>query len=880
MLQHSKEKCNNWSCTVCGQVFSNPGLLLSHSSAHETAIACQICDKSFLSQNALQIHLKTHFGEAKKVFKCNICSLECPSLSRLQAHRRCHTGERPYTCGQCHRKFKRRQAVKKHIQVVHNSASLQYHKCSHCPKMFNSSGNLVRHYLRVHCQVRRFICGVCGSRFSQNQDLRRHFKVSHEIEMPNINGSDRKALREIYVIPDIDDLSETNPHAIKIRAIVAEEKAKFNRLSELLANRMIDKEDPSTESMKELIQSFSNKGGEETVGVLEKSTDDYDVGKKGQKSSCSELAGGSPAEHYDFRKPDISHSSEDKLYLCEYCNRNFPGENEYMEHIAERSKSYMCKQCSSVFCDQIHLNDHMSSEHNILQSNIAVNDLSSGNYLKHIHNLNDVQIIHSMSNVSNELQDPANLISNNDIDSSKSGLSLPSSGDLSNISTTLNINGIILQNVIIQSTPTVLQSVPLGFQNQEIVNTTQMTPVVTFSSPAVTPIDNHSFLNVNDHSLSVSTCMDSTNSVIDPETIFDKANQKILVPAVNYTVDEVKHNGRGENIQNMTGGKELKIITNKYPDLNDVKINESKETKKINCKHCGEKFHSSSSLNRHKKSHSASKEFGCPDCAKRFSERFNLKTHMMTHTGERPYQCEDCGKQLRYRKDVLDHKRMHLGERPFECEECGRKFIRQRELNRHKVIHSGEKKYECPICGKMFGRLDQLRNGHLLTHSDSNSCPKHICSICNKSFKLKSQLKQHKTLHTGLKPYKCELCEKSFALGVYLKAHMQCHKKRDTYVQCPKCPRRFTSEATLQVHDRTFHSRLKKGSKTSEIVKKESHKIGDDTNLPNENIGIQRQLDKDIEIHDVDLSMLDANNCNAVIFLQMVPEELSFDVDS
>lgn len=51
----------------------------------------------------------------------------------------------------------------------------------------------------------------------------------------------------------------------------------------------------------------------------------------------------------------------------------------------------------------------------------------------------------------------------------------------------------------------------------------------------------------------------------------------------------------------------------------------------------------------------------------------------------------------------------------------------------------------------------------------------------------------------GQKNHHCPICDKAFALDVYLKSHLKTHKKQDGYIQCPKCPRRFASEETLQV---------------------------------------------------------------------------------
>jgi len=104
---------------------------------------------------------------------------------------------------------------------------------------------------------------------------------------------------------------------------------------------------------------------------------------------------------------------------------------------------------------------------------------------------------------------------------------------------------------------------------------------------------------------------------------------------------------------------------------------------------------------------------------------------------------------------------------------CGKTFKFKSEMKRHLTIHSNERPFVCsfPDCGKTFKRADALSN-HFRIHSRSTpfNCP---VPECMSQFTTKSALRYHLLKHTGDKIFKCDYpgCNKAFITYAQLKQH-------------------------------------------------------------------------------------------------------------
>ncbi|XP_069700026.1 zinc finger protein 26-like [Periplaneta americana] len=774
MLLHGQDK-SGLECGVCDQVFLRPKFLLRHVAEHESSNECHVCHKRFIRRRQLKHHLSTHSqAAARKKFKCSLCDVSCQGVAGLREHLRIHTGERPYSCSQCDMKFKRLQALKKHMNTVHQGPGAASHSCTSCSMVFNNRGNLLRHFLRIHRGLRRFICGLCGARYGQNQDLRRHLRAKHQVDMPVISCMDKKSVNEIYVLPPIDKIPESHPHAEKINKLINEEKNKLKDLDEVFR-----KNEQPTKQLSQPPQS------------PDKVTADKPPESSSAADTLSPQSDSTPQVIMQEAKPEGNSAN---LHTCKQCHRllgNDRGSQAECEKCVSVSEKvvtlYRCGVCLADFLDKDTLAGHIDERHKLPAEPVTVCP-------------------------------PGNLL---------------------------------MRNVMLQQHPT-MQPLPFGFASQNLL--VNSAPVFTFQSPDVpamlTSTPQTSAVATLDTNLPIPS---TASDVFASQAVTTPLVPKVPIPRLN-SIDTVAVSKTPSEEKTEVGPVEKK------PENDHV------------CKQCGVKFTNNARLERHFKIHVGVRPFGCAQCGKHFAEKHNLKVHMRTHTGERPYTCTECGKQMRYQKDFADHKKQHLGVKPFECLECGQRFLRQRELVRHKTKHSGVKKYKCPICDKAFARLDQLKLVHMRRHISDPSPAPHACPTCQKRFKIKAKLEQHQILHSGQKNHHCPRCDKTFALDVYLRSHLKTHKKQDAYVQCPKCPRRFASKETLQVHDEKFHARIKKKQKAGTKKKRSKSNELPDTTL----------LEPEIDIADISLleegdDPLGDDKCNTVIYLQMVSD---LDLDS
>lgn len=168
-----------------------------------------------------------------------------------------------------------------------------------------------------------------------------------------------------------------------------------------------------------------------------------------------------------------------------------------------------------------------------------------------------------------------------------------------------------------------------------------------------------------------------------------------------------------------------------------------KAHKEYACPKCQKKFKLKDHLINHTRSNSCKQRFACEFCKKTFDDDNQLKCHIITHDETRNYICGVCKKAFRYRHVLVIHSNVcHPDKKPYVCDVCNEPFPNKSKLKVHIKEHKKEFDYICDDCKKGFSNEKAFK-----IHSCKTDEKPHVCSICLKTFKVKSSLTRHSLQH-------------------------------------------------------------------------------------------------------------------------------------
>lgn len=209
------------------------------------------------------------------------------------------------------------------------------------------------------------------------------------------------------------------------------------------------------------------------------------------------------------------------------------------------------------------------------------------------------------------------------------------------------------------------------------------------------------------------------------------------------------------------------------------------ELLRFNCPLCKETFSSNLKLTEHKKTDHTE----CPECKKVFSSYSSMRIHL---------------NKEHFRLLTVEPKKprkSQLGATSTICCYCKKDFLSWTTLNEHK--RADHKK--CIECQREFSNYHSMQVHYKRVHNKKpkvESNETHPCKLCDKVFKLKSNIRKHiRSFHNNERLYNCDVCEKSFFEIGTLKSHQVTHLDERPFIcDFENCGKTFKSNENLKCH--------------------------------------------------------------------------------
>ena len=165
---YTPKRIRNYYCPKCDKCFHKCSLLNDHFKTTHTTMRCKVCKMEFNTPNALTRHSYVH-KDCK--FECDVCEKRFPFKKDRDSHIISHRKLRTQCCihPNCGRKFFRKGDLVKHV-LTH---SKKVWSCELCDYKNSDRRNLKAH-MRVHSNLRPYLCSNCAKLFKYHAQLSRH----------------------------------------------------------------------------------------------------------------------------------------------------------------------------------------------------------------------------------------------------------------------------------------------------------------------------------------------------------------------------------------------------------------------------------------------------------------------------------------------------------------------------------------------------------------------------------------------------------------------------------------------------------------------------------------------------------------------------------
>lgn len=152
----------------------------------ERKYACRLCNRLYVNPKSLEKHVLLHGPEGKLLHKCSCCPRHFETPEDVRRHQIDDHGGY-LQCQICAKVFRKHCMLKKHMKLVHEGIQTRnkYHYvCPKCGKSFSTRSQVSDHE-RSQCGANPiYICEICEKGFHTGSSLKNHYSV-HTNELPH-----------------------------------------------------------------------------------------------------------------------------------------------------------------------------------------------------------------------------------------------------------------------------------------------------------------------------------------------------------------------------------------------------------------------------------------------------------------------------------------------------------------------------------------------------------------------------------------------------------------------------------------------------------------------------------------------------------------------
>jgi KRAB domain-containing zinc finger protein len=156
-------------------------------------LRCPFCLIDFSRKQSLDIHVRKLHGAKKPIENFEKCESCFSDKKSLNAHvSKAHIGSKLHRCQICGFRYKNKLELKKHIIDVHEEKKAPLNEenaCSLCIGRFNDKEDLLKHYAAVHERPQK--CETCGKEFTGIGNLNKHIARVHA-------GKEKNHINEVH----------------------------------------------------------------------------------------------------------------------------------------------------------------------------------------------------------------------------------------------------------------------------------------------------------------------------------------------------------------------------------------------------------------------------------------------------------------------------------------------------------------------------------------------------------------------------------------------------------------------------------------------------------------------------------------------------------